>query len=241
MLNTEHEIRQTWGGHAPILGALVKVLQPRMAVECGCGKYSTGILLGGKGTDGTEDELVTRMVVTIEHDATWAERMKGELGASAGWHEWIVEGVPGIDNGTARQAISAEVRADLDERYARYARHVGRHDLLFVDTFTAARVPAIVHLGPLADVIVIHDTEKDHPVGYGLGEADEVLQGMWRYSYQPHGMTAEWHEFTWTEVFSRKELDFRGLTEAAAPAAMDLWGQRPWLVALGMGPTGWVR
>lgn len=234
MLNTEHEIHQTWGGHDPILRALVK-MGIGLAVECGCGLYSTGILSGAE------------RLLTIEHDPRWAREMQEAI-AAPGWtgarcavHEWIVDEVDGIDNGTPRQAISEAVRADLDARYARYAEEFVEIDLLFVDTFTAARVPAIQHFGPLARIIAIHDTEADHPMGYGLGECEEVLAGMWRYSYQPHGQTAEFHRFTWTEIFSREPLDQRALTEAAAPAAMALWGQRPWLVGLGKGPTHWSR
>lgn len=223
----EHEEHQVWGGHDPILGALARVLRPALTVECGGGKYSTPTL---------RRECVE--LVTVEHDPQWATRMQRELG-QADRHNWIVRDVPGLALDTGRREIEPGVKERLKKVYDEVAARVGRHDLLFVDTFAAARATALQVLGPLADVIAVHDTEADHPQGYGLGEAEEVLAPMHRYSYQPHGCTSEWHRFTWTEVFSRQVLDLRALTAAAAPAAMELWGLRPWLVYLGQGPTGW--
>lgn len=227
-LLNEHEEAQTWGGHQPILGALARLLDPELTVECGCGRYSTAILARH-----------CRQLVTVEHDPGWAARVRTEIGCDDHRHRWMLLPVEGIDNATPRHEIGEEVREGLDHLYAGVAAQVGRHRLLFVDTFTAARVPAVTELGPLADVIAIHDTEADHPDGYRLGEAEGLLKGMHRYSYQPHGWTTEWHRFTWTEVFSREVLDLRALTEAAAPAAAELWGLKPWLVYLGKGPTGW--
>jgi len=227
-INTELELRQTWGGHEPILRALMRELRPKVAVECGSGKFSTGVMRSAP------------RLWTIEHDWQWAARVRGELGEQAG-HEWVIEGIEGINNSTARQALMPRSRSRLDEMYRGYAERIGRHELLFVDTFTAARVPAVLHLGPLAEVIAIHDTERDWPMGYGLGECEEVLSGMHRYSYQPHGQTAEFHPWTWTEVFSRWPLDQRQLTEAARPWAADIFGGHVWLVALGVGATYFRR
>jgi hypothetical protein len=156
-------------------------------------------------------------------------------------HRWIIEPIDGVNVGTTRDSMTPEALKALDSRYSGYAAGVGQHGLLFVDTFTAARVPAINKLGPLADVIAIHDTEASHACGYGYYECEALLSTLYHYSYRPEGHTEEFHRFTATDIFSRIPLDVRALSELAASHAISLWGHTAPLHSFGRGATGWHK
>jgi len=226
-LNTPHELAQTWGGHQPILRALMRELEPASVVECGCGHFSTPILVDGP-----------LRIDTIEHDANWAVVVCEVIGKRDG-HAWYLEHLAGAHNGTKLDELTLAHKHDVDRYYRSMADEFTEIDLLFVDTFTAARPAALIHLGPLANVIVLHDTEHTSPAHYRYGLADDVLREMHHYSYRPEGQTAEGHRYTWTDVFSREPLDAIRLASEASANAIALWGQAPELIYLGKGPTGW--
>jgi hypothetical protein len=228
-LNTPHELAQTWGGHQPILKALMQHLEPNIVVECGCGNFSTPIC----------QEAI--FCLSVEHDPKWAESVRSSFGkrGDSSCRAWFVHEISGAYNGTKLDELTPAQKHAIDRCYARIADDFTDIDLLFVDTFTAARPAALIHLGPLAQVIVLHDTEYTSPAHYRYGLADDVLREMHHYSYRPEGQTAEGHRYTWTDVFSREPLDAIRLASEASANAIALWGQAPELIYLGKGPTGW--
>lgn len=229
MLRSELELKQVWGSHLPVLHALAAWLQPPFAVECGCGRFSTPVMAA-----------YCAELVTVEHDPKWAAEVRESLAGCGCRHLWVANTLPPpLDVATPRAALSPGERELLDAEYAGHAHAIGRHCLLFVDTFTAARVPAVNMLGPLADVVVIHDTEREHATGYGYGECAGLLSGLWHYSYRPEGGTPEWHAYPHTDIFSRVPLDVAAVARLAEGHAVALFGRPAPLVSLGRGPTGW--
>ena len=226
-LRNEHELHQTWGGHTPILKALCEYMHLVSVVECGSGKFSTPVLVASNA----------QVISGFEHDPVWAQSLK------EGHHIMMPEPLAhGITNATSRRELTPDAVEYLDCLYKWFTKKLigGPIDLLFVDTFTAARVPALIHFGPLARVIVIHDTENDQPDGYALGQAMAAFRGRYRYSYMPCGHTAEHHPFTWTDIFSQEPLDAALLVAMAHPHARELWGREMPLLTYGRELPKWT-
>jgi len=107
--------------------------------------------------------------------------------------------------------------------YGKLATELGPVDFLFVDTFTACRVPATLSLGPLAEYIIIHDLEPPGPVVYEWARLDDFLKGRRKYIHMPMGQIGNGHQIPWTGLFSRKPIPLEDLNEAMKPESVRLW------------------
>ena len=99
------------------------------------------------------------------------------------------------------------------------------HDLLFVDTFTCCRVPAVLYLGPQAKWIIIHDLEPPGPEVYQWALLDDFLRPWRKYLLKPEGVVGAGYPIPWTGLFSRKPLDVEALNDVVAIEALRLWGR----------------
>ncbi len=210
-LSTEKEIEQTWGSHQPVLKAVMEVLKPQTIVECGCGDYSTPILRN------------TESLLTIEHDAKWADKMRKKYPEQNN-HRWLVYPLP-VTLPERRPNISKENLKVVDSFYQDFKS--GPFDFLFVDTFTSARVPAMIHLSKFAQIVVLHDLEPNSPEFYCYEEIESVMDRWFRYRFAPEGWIAEKHRIPWTDIFSRDPLPISYLTKMQKVIdreAKQLWG-----------------
>lgn len=218
-LNTEQDIARTWGSHAPLLQAVANTFLMNRVVECGCGKYSTPILRG-----------VAKEMVSIEHDEAWSKKIQSVYEPSSK-HKWIVEPLMGVNNGTPWEDLTPKGKAELINFYEAWGNLLRDGvDFLFVDTFRAARVPAVLGMAPCVDVIMLHDMEPLSIRWYGWEKAEKVLRGhgRCRYLFKPSAPPVnELHQVPWTGLYTRTEINFTTLgylNRIIHPMAMELWG-----------------
>lgn len=211
-LDTEKEIEQTWGSHKPFLAGVLDVLYPRKVVECGCGNYSTPII-----------EHYAESIVTIEHDRNWANQIIRKY-ADHDEHYWEVETFPKVHNGVRREDVAPETLKKIDAYYA--SLEIDNHDFLFVDTFTCARVPAILNLSKRTKMMMIHDWEDTSPWHYNYELIEDAIRGWYRYRFAPPGVIAQSHKIPWTDLFTRFSIDgqMERLQEVVDYHAKILWG-----------------
>ena len=204
------EIEQTWGSHQPVLQAMIEVMKPQSAIECGCGNYSTPHL------------QTIPQLHTIEHDVRWASKVCGKYPPSPS-HEWTIQVMPG-KNPTRMEELSGEENSRIRLFYDTLGYKTAPFDLLFVDTFTACRVPAIMALGKKAKWIVIHDLEPPGCEVYGWPLL-EVCVNTWKgYVNKPTGRTKHCRTIAWTGVYSRDPLPLKELNEVVRTESRLLWG-----------------
>jgi len=199
------EKETTWGSHLPVLTAVLEVLRPQSALECGCGIFSTPLL-----------RRVPRLH-SIEHSAGWARAVRGRYPPTPG-HSWTVERVPTTCSKPAPEVDPKRVET-IQAFYRALALEEAPVDLLFVDTFAACRVPAVLALGPKAQWIVVHDLEPPGREHYGWPRLDAFFEDWKQYVYRPP------HGSAWTGLASREPLDLDNLSHAALHEARRLWGQ----------------
>jgi hypothetical protein len=211
-------LAQLHGSHTPILAALLQLLHPRKAIECGCGNYSTPLLASH-----------VPQLTTIEHDPAWAQRMQAVCFRMG--HHWLIEPIPGLPGVISCETPPAELNATqiqaLGRLYGGYTEQLDPPDLLFVDTFACARVFALAALAPMSDVVVLHDSEPAVAAYYRLQDALPFLDRPHprnHYSYRP-GVIIDGRSVPHTDLWSRRELDIAALQSVADPLALELWGQ----------------
>jgi hypothetical protein len=210
-MTEEADIRQTWGSHMPFLTAVVEALKPDHSVECGCGNYSTPIIAEN-----------SKHLLTIEHDTAWARRMMKQRDGKHPSHAWKVDAFAGVNNATRRPDLSPNMEAKIGLYYS--GIRLPKTDFLFVDTFTACRVPAMIHLSQFADVVMLHDTEGQSPQHYNFDQIGNRLDGWQRYRYAPEGMVKGQWPIPWTDVWSREVLDLTEIQPIADRESEKLWG-----------------
>jgi len=213
-LDTEEQVRQTWGSHIPLTTAVMRVLKPRSVLECGCGNYSTPILQESPD------------LLTVEHDPVWAEATKQKY-PPKGRHEWRVFPVPAW-NSTRRSELTPESLRNFENLYQglsdEFWKSGRRFGLLFVDTFSAARVPAAITLSPFADMFIIHDTEPGSWEYYDWNLLKGNISGFQAYRFAPEGVINFAHRLPHTMLFSRRLLDVGALQPEIDKEASLLWG-----------------
>lgn len=208
-LTSEWDIERTWGSHQALLKAVLEVLEPFSAIECGCGNFSTPFL-----------QQAVPVLTTIEHDVRWASMLKAKLPAAS--HNWILKAFK-AKNATRISELPPEEFDSICEYYGKLATELDQVDLLFVDTFTACRVPATLSLGTLAKHIIIHDLEPPGPVVYEWARLDEFLKTRKKYIHMPMGQIGGRHQIPWTGLFSLEELPLDDLNKAMEPESRRLW------------------
>lgn len=213
-LDTEEQVRQTWGSHIPVLMAVMKNYPPKTVLECGCGNYSTPIV------------QMSPNVLTIEHDCKWADEVKTKYPSKEGFtHNFIVYPVPAY-NHTQRSQMNPDMLKNFDNLYVDWARNFQKtkrsFDLLFVDTFSAARVPAVLAFRKFAQMFIIHDVEPGSWEYYDW-HLIEPCEGFHCYLFRPEGYINTHHRIPWTRLYSRQELDVQLLQKTIDEEAMKLW------------------
>jgi len=204
-LNNKWDIERTWGSHQPLLKSVLKVLKPGSAVECGCGDYSTSHLRS------------VQNLITIEHDSRWASKIRHQYSPE---HQWLVYQFQ-AKNQTRIAELPPGVFNEMNNYYK--GLELEPFDLLFVDTFTACRVPAVLHLGHLAEYIIIHDLEPPGPEVYEWSRLDEFLFGWNKLIHKPEGYINKAHKIPWTGLYSKTELPLDQLNEAMKDESERLW------------------
>lgn len=200
------DIERTWGSHQAVLKAVVETLQPESAVECGCGNYSTPIL------------SKLNYLHTFEHDVTWANRMQKRFPS----HNWTVKRIR-ASNPTRISELPENEFVHICALYADWAKKENSFDLLFVDTFTCCRVPAIACFGLKAKWIISHDHEPPGDEVYQWPMLDPFFAPWFKYSHRPEGMVAGKHQIPWTNLYSREELDLEEINKYLLPESRRLW------------------
>jgi len=209
-LDTDQHVEQTWGSHQPFLHAIMEILKPHQVVELGCGKYSTPII-----------EKYATLIITVEHDQGWAYKIIKSI-CDHPHHKWIIQPFNGINNSTRRPDMSHAAKSAVDSFYK--VLKLPSTDFLFVDTFTCARVPAMIHLTQYAEMVMLHDLEGNSPQHYNFEEIGDVMKGWYRYRFAPEGMVNKIHQVPWTDLFSRRMLDTDKLQPVIDRESEKLWG-----------------
>jgi len=233
-LTKQEDIAKTWGSHQPLLKAVLEVLKPKSAVECGCGDFSTPHMKW------------IPYLTTIEHDPRWAKIIQNEYPWRLGkidenspggvkkspikWN-WYIERFE-AKNPTRISELPTGEFDNICYYYQRLATEFKPFDLLFVDTFTACRVPAVLYLGTLAEYIIIHDLEPPGPEVYEWERLDDFLKGWKQYLHKPMGHVGNGHQIPWTGLFSRKEIPLDELNKAMEPESIRLWKEHTPLVEM---------
>ena len=201
------DIERTWGSHQAVLKAVVEVLKPESAVECGCGNFSTPILA----------QLPS--LHTYEHDIVWANKMRADYAD----HEWTMERISAKNPDRISELPENEFE-NICKLYSDWAKEQGSFDLLFVDTFTCCRVPATACFGLKAKYIISHDHEPPGEEVYNWSMLDPFLAPWYKYTHRPDGKINGVHQIPWTNLYSREELDIDALNSVLLPESRRLWG-----------------
>lgn len=202
------DIERTWGSHQPVLKAVLEVLKPNSAIECGCGDYSTPFL-----------QKVPKLI-TIEHDSRWAEKMRVQYPLST--HRWLIKTF-NAKNPTRIDELPAGEFKKICDYYENLEKDFDAFDLLFVDTFTVCRVPAVFSLGGISEYIIIHDLEPPGPEVYQWEMLDDFFKGWNKWIHKPIGHVAKIHQIPWTGLYSRTELPIKEINEAMFDECTRLW------------------
>ena len=209
-LDTAWQVEQTWGSNQPVLTGVVSGLRPRTAIECGCGNFSTPILVAG-----------APYVMSIEHDRRWAREMQKTLPATAG-HEYEVFPLDGITNGTPAPEIQPKL---LEAIVAYYSWTFTReYDFALIDTFRCARVAAARVLMRRTQILMLHDVEPKSRDFYDYHALDADLAGWHRYEHRPMGFINSVHQIPWTALYSREPLDLDAMQPHVIADSERLWG-----------------
>jgi len=207
-LTKKWDIERTWGSHQALLKSVLKVLKPQSAVECGCGNYSTPFL------------REVPHLITIEHDLKWAEQMNclnsGEN------HQWWLKAF-NAKNPTRINELPEGEFEEMEKYYKSCVEKIKPFDLLFVDTFTACRVPAVLSLGQLSQHIIIHDMESPGPEVYEWDRLADFLSGWNKVIHKPLGHVGHGHQIPWTGFYSTEPIPLAELNEGMKEESKRLW------------------
>ncbi|MHA1344998.1 MAG: hypothetical protein ACTSO3_01225 [Candidatus Heimdallarchaeaceae archaeon] len=213
-LDTPWQIEQTWGSHQAVLKAVLKVLKPQTAIECGSGYFSTPLLL----------EYVQNLI-TIEHNQSWANKIQKDHPVNSK-HTWIVQSFPNVKNWTSIEEVKPAHRKLLKILYEKLAKDLSPCDFLFMDTFRAARVPATKQLLSKANMLLLHDVEGPSYDYYQFNEIQEILKGWFRYEHRPDNIRInKKHMVPWTALYTRERIDLEKVNEEVIIESKRLWNE----------------
>ena len=211
MTDSRH-IEQTWGSHIPLLTAYMKARRPQRVMECGCGDYSTPILRAAP------------YLHSVEHDTWWGHRVSRKYPG----HKWTVHPLklsPGfIKNSTLFKELTPQDRQVIRCFYYQLALQEPPLDLLFVDSFTVCRVPAVLELGRLAHSIIIHDIDSTEHFEWSC--LNDFLKGYHKYQLRPQLNVDNKYPVPWTGLFCKTPLGtvFQDMDNLVRESAKALWG-----------------
>ena len=212
MLRTPWHVEQTWGSNQAVLKGVLETAHVDTAIECGCGNYSTPLL-----------RAYVRQLVTIEHDTRWAERVQDDYPPSPR-HSWLLRPLIGVKNPTPASELSVGTVAGIDSMYAIISQGLPSYDLLFVDTYRAARCAAIRNLLPKAQMLVLHDVEESSYEYYQFQEIMPLLEDWHAYEHRPTGKKVNGHIIPWTALYTRTPFDLDSANAFVRQESQRLWG-----------------
>ena len=215
-LATEWEVEQTWGSHQPVLAAVLEILKPQTAVECGCGEYSTGRL-----------RKYVPHLVTIEHDIPWAKQLLKKFPACDS-HQWVIQRIP-ANNSTNPADIPLANLDELQAFYANLSKTLPEYDFLFVDTYRCARVKAARNLSGNAKMMLLHDVRPSSWKFYNYDLLGDYFDAWYHYRLRPEGVVAGTHNLPWTALYSRDELPLDEMQPVVIRETKRLWGMEVYL------------
>lgn len=207
------DIEKVWGSHQPVLRSVLNILKPERVVECGTGFYSTPTIMDH-----------SKKSIHIEHDPVWYKRVRDCYSIATIRSIWYLKDFR-AGNATAIQELPSGEFENICTYYKGMAKIIDYCDMLFVDTFRAARVPALMYLGPISRNIILHDLEGNSPAYY---EYDRVKGSLtthfWRYTYRPKGYI-NGHVIPWTNLYTSLPISsFDELNKDACFESRRLWG-----------------
>ena len=205
----QFDIERTWGSHQPLVKAVMRVLKPQTVVECGCGDFSTPHLTEAPN------------LFTIEHNQYWGDKMKEKYPN----HNWKIRTF-NAKNPTRIDELPPGEYKTIYEYYENLAKQFDHINLLFVDTFTACRVPAILNLGPKATYIILHDVEPPGPIVYSLDKLDTFFRRWNKYIHRPLGKIGGNHPIPWTGFFSRAAIPLQDINAEMEAESIRLWDKK---------------
>jgi hypothetical protein len=217
-LSTDWEVEQTWGSHQPLLQAVLEVLKPNSALECGCGNFSTPRL-----------HSHVKELITVEHDQPWAQKIMKRFPHDPPLHSWVVHPIS-ANNSTPIEDMDQGAVKGLVKFYQDLAKQIKSVDLLFVDTYRCARVIAVEALLPKARWIILHDLEPASIPWYGWDHLEPRMsvKGMFCYYHRPEGKIAQTHQIPWTFLFTKgclSEEQFSQMNVVVKRESFRLWTQ----------------
>lgn len=200
-LTKEQNIKKVWGSHIPLLSAVLEILKPKTAVECGCGNYSTPLLASACN------------LISIEHDCDWGNKINEQFPEV----EFIIDAIPLCE----RRFLKEGELDKIEALYSSYISKLNPFDLLFVDTVACARVVAFNTLRNLTQWIIVHDTDPascDH-YNYDLLNS----QGLFHYRLMPDG-NVNGHKIEWTSFYTSLPIPYKLIKNTIDKYAIELWG-----------------
>jgi Glycosyltransferase sugar-binding region containing DXD motif len=207
-----------YGSHLPLTRIIGRHLPTAVTVECGSGDISTGHLL-----------RQSREFWAVEHDSGWAEVTRNRFSDDSRFHI-ITRGLPIIATTEHPQMTTAQIEKTRVAYQGIAAELPAEIDLLFVDTFSGARIIALEALAARAKTVVIHDTHPPHNwTAYCYDRFAASVPNWIHLSLQPDG-------YPWTDLFTREPLDVNKLREDVLSEAFLVYGPkvRVRLVARGL-------
>lgn len=159
--------------HRPVIKAMVKTFAPETVVECGCGPNSTPLW-----------SKTCKKVIGIEHNPEWVESIKDKCGDNV---EFMTKVFWDLKFSTYPDDLPLSRRREMYDYFSTAPINSLSIDLLFVDSFAAVRVYALMALAKRAGITMYHDTEVDK---YWYRYFEEKLpiyyqNGFRHYSYRP--------------------------------------------------------
>jgi hypothetical protein len=210
VLRNEWDVERTWGSNQPVLKGITEIVKPEHSVECGCGYFSTPIF-----------SLNSSDLTTIEHDRNWAQKVMNDFPE----HEYIIYPISGAKNGTPSDEISSNTMMGLNAFYLNMSKEINGIDVLLVDTFRCARVPAALFLAPLSDIVIVHDVRPSSREYYQYHKLDKMFENWVHYEHRPEGFINKAHMIPWTAVYCRTPLDLDKVNPIVKTDSERLWDQ----------------
>ena len=167
-MNKSLQHRQTWGSHAPINRALMETFNVTGVMELGMGWNSTVVF----------NELA-KYVVSVETDKQWINELKAQGIVETENHKIIHQQTPhDIVRQTRRWNLSPSVLQQLDQEAVTLWKSLldDRLNMLFIDSISSLRYPALVELHSDFDIIVMHDYELKRGHGRELHWANGAFE-----------------------------------------------------------------
>ena len=185
----EVKMDYAWGTHIPVLRAILAYFSSELdvVVESGIGMHSTPLLND------------VEKYIGIENDAEWYSKMINKIEQGKLIHFPVK-----FRAGDSVNRVDKKELKRIENWYKELKIPEGKLKLLFVDGFSASRVPCIQALKDKFDLIVYHDAQlsSDHWYGYSkvkwLAGKKAFLTSpkAWTGLYIKEGLEINWDVFS---------------------------------------------